>query len=170
MSRTDPFQAKKKKEPLDAFAPESFDAIIALQFPHVRDLCEKVRALVHKTAGGHPIVESIKWNLPFFSRRTIFAYIDPDRDHLEVGFCRGAALAAKHPVLMGEGKLIRKVLIHRWTKTLERDLTRVLRDSVQLEDEGESLIARIYPDRARRKGPLPRTTKGSKRGAARRKQ
>lgn len=90
-----------------------FNDIVALE-PHQGDLLRAIRALVQ---GLHPeTVEvcrpgdrAVSWGFGERKMSEAYAYAMPFRNHVNLGFYRGAFLADPHRLLKGTGKALRHV-------------------------------------------------------------
>jgi hypothetical protein len=74
-------------------------------------LVERTRKLIH-TAGPR-LREEIKYGGLLFSARAPVCGLFSYDKHLSLEFSRGAALADRHQVLEGEGKLRRHIKLHK---------------------------------------------------------
>ena len=58
--------------------------------------------------GADPrVTESIKWKTPTFAFRGNIASFNPSKRHVSILFHRGAEIPGQHPILEGDGKLVR---------------------------------------------------------------
>ena len=102
-------------------------AIASRWFEVMRACGEDVRELLHD---GHPTA---------CLGDAAFAYVNAFRDHVNVGFFRGAELEDMHKILEGTGKFMRHVKVRSGERANEKALT--------------NLIEHAYADMRRREEP-----------------
>lgn len=73
-----------------AMPPASVDAFIGTQPSAIRPLLDACREFLHGTAPG--LQEGIKWRIPTFMRGQNLFYLNPQADHVILGFCAGAKM------------------------------------------------------------------------------
>lgn len=66
------------------------DAFVAAQAPAVRPLLDLCRTFLHSAAPG--LREGIKWRVPTFMMEHNLFYLNPQADHVVLGFCNGAKM------------------------------------------------------------------------------
>jgi hypothetical protein len=103
-----------------------FDALNSPMAPVARS----VRAFVRSTAPS--LTESLKWGQPCFSNEAKVVYVAAFREHVNLGFYRGAELADPERLLEGTGKGLRHVKV-RSTTQLTLPLRRLVRSAATLE-------------------------------------
>lgn len=77
--------------------------------PDTRPVVEALRRIIHDTVPDADV--SIKWGQPTWKRRGLLCYIAPGRDHVTLGFHRGARLDDRHGLLEGSGKSMRHIRV-----------------------------------------------------------
>lgn len=73
--------------------------------PDTRPVVEALRRIINDTVPDADV--SIKWGQPTWKRRGLLCYIAPGKDHVTLGFHRGALLDDRHGLLEGAGKSMR---------------------------------------------------------------
>jgi hypothetical protein len=70
--------------------PAAVDLFISSQPDHLRPLLQATRRFLHETAPG--LSEALKWRVPTFMHGRNLFYLNPQGDHVVLGFTNGAAL------------------------------------------------------------------------------
>lgn len=68
----------------------SIDLYISSQDDHVRPLLQATRQFLHETAPG--LTEAMKWRVPTFMQDRNRFYLNPQADHVILGFTDGAKM------------------------------------------------------------------------------
>jgi hypothetical protein len=107
-------------EPWFASAPENQKRVLL-----------EPRALVLSVASG--IVEEYKWSRPCYSIAAggKFCYLHRTKDHVTIGFDRGASLRDPQGLLEGTGKLMRHVWIRAFVDIDRPALLALLHEAVE---------------------------------------
>jgi hypothetical protein len=95
--------------------PVELRAIARTWFAQMRQCGDDVRELLHD---GHPTA---------CVADAAFAYVDAFKDHVNVGFFRGAELPDANGILEGSGKLMRHVKLRPGKKIDEASLSALIR-------------------------------------------
>lgn len=75
-----------------------------------KKIMEIVRSLIHKSVGA--VTEEFKWSRPIFKSSKDFAYLQANKNHVNVGFSRNIErINDPNGVLEGSGKTMRHVKI-----------------------------------------------------------
>jgi hypothetical protein len=75
---------------------EAVDLFIHGQPDRVRPLLQAARRYLHETAPG--LTEALKWRVPTFMHGRNLFYLNPQADHVVLGFFDGAAMKEFHGV------------------------------------------------------------------------
>ena len=76
---------------------------------HLRTILEQLRAIILETLPN--VEESIKWNIPFYTYHGMLCYLNPQKDHIALGFAKGAQLSNAQGILSGTGSQVRHIRI-----------------------------------------------------------
>ena len=93
-------------------------------------MTEALRRLVITVASDAR--EELKWGQPWYSKNTGVCYIAAFKDHVNLGFTRGAELADPAQRLEGTGKGMRHVKI-RNPKEIDTAVKSLLREAFKLD-------------------------------------
>jgi hypothetical protein len=90
----------------------TFDLYLADQPPKHRSIIKALRAFVRRTAPD--LEEAVKWgNGCWVKGKAPIAYVYSDKDHVQFGFIRGAALKDPLGLLQGKGQYVRHVKVRK---------------------------------------------------------
>ncbi|MHC4081538.1 MAG: DUF1801 domain-containing protein [Planctomycetota bacterium] len=95
-----------------------------------RPVAEALRKAVLDTAAG--VREDLKWGRPWYSVGTDVCFLAAAKDHVSLGFARGAELADPEHRLEGTGKGMRHVKI-RNTGQIDAAVGELLREAFALD-------------------------------------
>lgn len=109
-----------------------------------REIALALRERIRTVAPG--LVERVKWNNPFWCGTGDVLCLQCYPDHVNLGFLRGAELAAQYPMLEGTGRSMRHVRIGSMEDAGAAPLDPLLRAAVAL-DARTPTSARKPPDR-----------------------
>ncbi|MFA5944272.1 MAG: DUF1801 domain-containing protein [Candidatus Thermoplasmatota archaeon] len=76
--------------------PGSIDHYINSQADHVRPLLQATRKFLHDSAPG--LTEAMKWRMPTFMQDKNRFFLNPEADHVILGFTDGAKMEDHHAV------------------------------------------------------------------------
>lgn len=79
------------------------------------------------------LTEAVKWNSPFWIGHGDVLALQCYPDHVNLGFLRGAELAAGHPQLEGTGKAMRHVKVRSVADARAAELRALIRAAVELD-------------------------------------
>lgn len=75
-----------------------------------KNIMELIRSLIHQSVDG--VVEEYKWSRPVFKSTKDFAYLQTNKNHVNLGFSRNIdKLNDPNGILEGTGKTMRHVKI-----------------------------------------------------------
>src|SRR4030095_510235 len=122
---------------------KSIDAKPAYSQP----ICRKLRTLIRKA--GPDLTESIKWNAPSYTGRSIVCGFAAFKEHVSLYFHQGARISdPDHVLLHGEGNVSGKSVKFASVNDIdEKKLTRLIREAVTINRE-QSEKPRPRPTRA----------------------
>ena len=94
---------KKKKKKAGSRKPQTVDEYVTAQSGDVLEILSALRALVQTTLPRSE--ERLKWGVPAYFRRGggPVCYLYAGRDHVNLGFLRGARLPDPKSMLEGQG-------------------------------------------------------------------
>ena len=87
------------------------DLFIRSQDDRVRPLLQATREFLHDTAPG--LTEAMKWRVPTFMQERNRFYLNPQADHVVLGFIDGAKMEEFHGVFDAVKDEVAHVRIHR---------------------------------------------------------
>jgi len=76
--------------------------------------------------------EVLKWRIPFYSCNGWLCYLNPKKDHVEIGFLKGAELQPEFPQLLSEGKVVRRLIIDSSDSTDAELVATILQRTIEL--------------------------------------
>jgi hypothetical protein len=80
------------------------------------------------------IEESIKYGIPFYTYFGLLCYLNPKKDCVDFGFCRGIELSDEGGLLYGDNKEIRKVRIEELNPSLIGSLRQMVQEALLLNE------------------------------------
>lgn len=80
------------------------------------------------------IQHSIKWKVPFYYYYGNLCYINPQKQHLILGFYQGARMANESGILVGNGTLVRHVIIKSLEDIYQASLLDVIHEAIILDE------------------------------------
>lgn len=84
----------------------------------------------------HPAIkESFKYNCPFYDYKKNICYFYFKNDSIILGLVQGVKLAQNNPILVGNQKQIRHIVIIKMDDELENEIRFVLQEAILLNDE-----------------------------------
>jgi hypothetical protein len=86
--------------------------------------------------------ESIKYGIPFYTCHGLLCYLNPKKDYVDFGFCRGVQLSDETGLLYGDNKEIRKVKITQLTGPLAESLRQLVYEALLVNGERKKRGAR----------------------------
>lgn len=116
---------------LDMKINKKVDAYIAKQNPPQKELCQKLRLLIHETLPN--LKEEMKWGVPTFGGGKF--YIVALNDHVNLGFSLKGLSDAEIELLEGNGKTMRHIEIAQ-TKDIDQQKIVHLLKLVSAKSEG----------------------------------
>lgn len=98
MAEAEPTQSVGAHAPVGQVlvADAPVDAFIAQQPERIRRLLQATREFLHDAAPG--LAEAIKWRVPTFMQGRNRFYLNPEKDHVVLGFVDGAKMLEFHGV------------------------------------------------------------------------
>ncbi len=112
-----------------SYRRDSVEELLARCEPPVRRLVQAARRRVLAAVPGATERLRAGWGLLGYDAPGYFAYVAPMRDHVRIGFERGAWLDDPARLLRGEGRQVRHVEIRRAAELRARALTTLLRQA-----------------------------------------
>jgi hypothetical protein len=107
------------------------DSWFAAAPPAQRAILAKLRALVKSSAPG--VVEEIKWSRPCYSTTNgLFCYLQSTKNHVTLGFQKGALLDDPAGLLEGSGKELRHLKLQNLADIDERAARALLEQAARL--------------------------------------
>lgn len=97
-----------------------------------RAVVRALRAFVRKRAPG--LREEMKWGGIAFIGNWIVCYAHALGTHVDFGFFKGTSLRDPAHILQGEGKYLRHVKVYKPSDIRERELARLLKQALALDD------------------------------------
>ena len=110
----------------------SVERVLGRGGPGVRELAEALRKLVHEVAPGTTERGHVGWGNIAYEANSVFCYIAPLKDSVNLGFHHGVELRDPHGLLEGTGKSMRHVKIRRMDDVDLDALTALLRQALEL--------------------------------------
>lgn len=108
---------------------DTVEGILQKLGPNEKGKVEKLRSIVKRTFPN--AVETIKWgNITYLLDGKNLAWLIAYRDHIDLGFFKGAMLKSKR--LEGTGKGLRHIKVRDETDIDESEFSRLLRDAAKI--------------------------------------
>lgn len=105
------------------------DTLVKKLNPKLRELAEKLRVIVKKVLPN--AVETVKWGNPtYIVDGKNVAWLLTYKDHVDLGFFKGAQLKSKF--LEGTGKGLRHIKVRSVADINEEEFTRLLREAAKI--------------------------------------
>lgn len=105
------------------------DSLVKKLNPKLRELAEKLRVIVKKTLPN--AVETVKWGNPtYIIDGKNVTWLLTYRDHVDLGFFKGAQLKSK--LLEGTGKGLRHIKVRTVADIQEEEFSRLLREAAKI--------------------------------------
>lgn len=92
---------------------------------------EKLRELI--LAEAPDAKEAIKWGQPCFSRKGLFCYLQRAKNHVTLGFQKGARMSDPDGLLEGEGSAMRHVKFAPTDTLDESRLSALIREALRID-------------------------------------
>ena len=105
-----------------------------LELPNsLKEIAKHLRSIILQS---HPAIkESFKYKCPFYDYKKNLCYFYQKGDNLILGFVQGYKLAQNNPVLVGDQKQVRHIIINKIKDDLESEIRYVLQEAILLNDE-----------------------------------
>ncbi|HZY71440.1 MAG TPA: DUF1801 domain-containing protein [Thermoplasmata archaeon] len=100
----------------------------------LRPIGRQLLRLIRTHAPG--LQERFLWGNPVWSGRSNAIYLMLHRDHINLGFFRGAELAPRFPEIEGTGKSLRHVKVRSLKDAERASLARMIRAAAALDRTG----------------------------------
>lgn len=81
-------------------------------------IAQQLRELLHRIVPG--IEEKLSYKIPFYHYHGMFCFLNPVKDGIDIGFCRGIDLIETFPQLEDRGRAIVTSLVIRNKKDIQR--------------------------------------------------
>jgi len=112
-------------------ADPRFDRLFRDMPPSYRPIAEALRATI--AAEAPELRRRAKWNNPFWVGASDVLCLQCYPDHVNLGFLRGAELAARHPEIQGTGRAMRHLRIGSVAHARSTRVRRLVRAAVALD-------------------------------------
>ena len=110
------------------------DEYVSMQDPWKKEILTKLRAIVKKNAPNTK--ESIKWAQPVYENDDgPFCFMRAHKNHVNIGFWRGAKMDDPHHLLQGDGVKMRHIKITQDTKIEETTFGEFIQQAVKLNQQ-----------------------------------
>ncbi len=110
------------------------DEYVSMQDPWKKDVLTKLRTIVKENAPG--VKESIKWAQPVYENDDgPFCFIRAHKNHLNIGFWRGAIMMDPLHLLEGDGVKMRHIKITQDTKIDYKKIGNFIQQAIKLNQE-----------------------------------
>ncbi|MCP4441579.1 MAG: DUF1801 domain-containing protein [Aureispira sp.] len=80
------------------------------------------------------VQESIKYKIPFWNYKGNLCYLNPQKDHIVLGFVKGIYLSNTQGVLVGNGKQVRHLIYKELESLEESTLVEILNEAAMLNE------------------------------------
>lgn len=77
---------------------------------------------------------SIKYDIPFYSIHKNICYLNPQKDHLVLGFYAGVHLSNAQGILQGDGKQVRHIYLYTPEDVLREAVAEVLLEAATYDE------------------------------------
>lgn len=103
-----------------------------------RELCEKIREMIWEHVPA--VEEKISFKIPFYNYFGMFMYLNPSKEGIDVGFCRGKDLVDAFPQLTTGNRAIVAILSIKNKKDIyELDLRQLIISAADWNKEARRL-------------------------------
>lgn len=119
---------------------DPFDQLFRELPASYRAVAVSLRATIRGLGPG--LVERVKWNNPFWIGNDDVLCLQCFPDHVNLGFLRGADLAAAHPEIRGTGKSMRHFPVRTLAEARSSLVKTLVRAAIELD---RSSTARARP-------------------------
>jgi hypothetical protein len=110
------------------------DEYVSLHEPWKQDILTKLREIVKKNAPNTK--ESIKWAQPVYENDDgPFCFIRAHKNHVNIGFWRGAIIDDPHHLLEGDGVKMRHIKITQETDIEDKKIGDFVQQAIKLNQE-----------------------------------
>ena len=111
----------------------SVDLFISNLVPWQSEVVTYLRNTITQSSPG--IIESLKYGCPYYEYKKHLCYINPRKEDIVLGFVQGKKLAETNPILVGEQKQVRHIVIKKITPELDQQIRYILQEAILLNDE-----------------------------------
>lgn len=96
-----------------------------------RVLLRELRSIIQTAAPD--AAEALKWGQPCYSRNSLFCYLQRAKQHVTLGFQKGAQMNDPNGVLQGSGKTMRHLRFERNADIDEAQCTALVMEALRLD-------------------------------------
>lgn len=113
--------------------------------PHLRELANRLRALVRKTLPNveelvYPGWNLIGYRLPVGKRSVYLGFISSDADHVHLGFEYGILLPDPQKLLQGQGTQVRYLTVRRASEIRNKPFADLIRAAAQISGSKDKRV------------------------------
>lgn len=111
-------------------------------------IAQQLRKLLHSIVPG--IEEKLSYKIPFYHYHGMFCFLNPVKDGIDIGFCRGIDLMEAFPQLEDRGRAIVASLVIRNKKDIQRlELPEIIAAAAAWNEEAKK--KKISPLKSKKK-------------------
>lgn len=108
---------------------ETVEDYFAMLDPMKRKISQAVRKTIKEAAPD--IEEELKWGQPTYSKEGLVAYVFAAKDHVTLGFLKGATLKSLDERFQGSGKLMRSIQLRKPSEIPALIVRRAVQEAVR---------------------------------------
>ena len=116
-------------------------AFIAQQPLFQKHILSSLRMTILHT--GLRIAESIKYGIPFYDYCGQLCFLNPKKEVVLLGLCKGAFLSNEQGLLEGEGKEVRHIRIKRFSDIHPEVLQTLLHEAMLLNEHEHQRVKKL---------------------------
>jgi len=110
---------------------EKVDEFIEALPENIQEITTCLRNLIFETSAN--FIEEIKWSKPSYGIDRNICYLQPSKNHVNLGFYIGASLADKDNLLEGTGKQMRHIRIKKVDEIRPEKIKALIQSAIEFK-------------------------------------
>ncbi|QUW22618.1 DUF1801 domain-containing protein [Sporosarcina sp. Marseille-Q4063] len=110
---------------------EKVDQFIEKLPENIQEITTCLRNLLFETSGN--FTEEIKWGMPSYGIQKNICYLQPSKNHVNLGFYFGASLIDEDNLLEGTGKQMRHVRIKKVEEIQPEKIKALIQSAIEFK-------------------------------------
>ena len=107
------------------------DQFIVKLSENIQDITTYLRNVILETS--EDFTEEIKWGMPSYGIQKNICYLQPSKNHVNLGFYYGASLIDKDNLLEGTGKQMRHIRIKKLDEIKSEKIKALIQEAIEFE-------------------------------------